>query len=284
MLVNLLTDLAPALAVALRPPDPEAVGTLLAEGPEASLGSALTEEVAVRAAATTAGATAAWLAARMTGRRARARTIGLAALVGTELGQTLLVGGRSPSVAIAGLASAGVLVGIVQTPGVSQFFGCTPIGPVGWAIAGSSSVAATAGSLLLPPAGRHILPVIRSLGESAEAQQAVALLTGRGPKTPPPGPAGPQPRSAPVRATAGRPATTSAAAAPARAAAERAATTSAPAAPEQRRRPTRPRAKPVPAATPASRRRREARPPAKPAPAAGGRARNGAARPGKRQA
>ena len=184
LLVNLLTDLAPALAVALRPPDPEAVGTLLAEGPEASLGSALTEEVAVRAVATAAGATAAWLAARMTGRRARARTIGLAALVGTELGQTLLVGGRSPTVAIAGLASAGVLVGIVQTPGVSQFFGCTPIGPVGWAIAGSSSVAATAGSLLLPPAGRRILPVIRSLGESAEAQQAVSLLTGRGTKAP----------------------------------------------------------------------------------------------------
>ncbi len=202
LLVNLLTDLAPALAVALRPPDPEAVGTLLAEGPEASLGSALTEEVAVRAAATTAGATAAWLAARMTGRRARARTVGLAALVGTELGQTLLVGGRSPTVAIAGLASAGVLVGIVQTPGVSQFFGCTPIGPVGWAIAGTSSVAATAGSLLLPPAGRHILPVIRSLGESAEAQHAVALLTGRGTEAPPPGPAEPQPRSAPLRSAA----------------------------------------------------------------------------------
>jgi cation-transporting ATPase I len=184
LLVNLLTDLAPALAVALRPPDPEAVGTLLAEGPEASLGSALTEEVAVRAVATTAGATAAWLAARMTGRRARARTIGLAALVGTELGQTLLVGGRSPTVAIAGLASAGVLVGIVQTPGLSQFFGCTPLGPVGWGIAVSSSVAATAGSLLLPSAGQHILPVIRSLGDSADAQQAVALLTGRSAKAP----------------------------------------------------------------------------------------------------
>ena len=67
LLVNLLTDLAPALAVALRPPDPESASTLLAEGPEASLGSALTEEVAVRAVATAAGATAAWLGARATG-------------------------------------------------------------------------------------------------------------------------------------------------------------------------------------------------------------------------
>ena len=69
LLVNLLTDLAPALAVALRPPDPGSASTLLAEGPEASLGSALTEEVAVRAVATAAGATAAWLGARATGRR-----------------------------------------------------------------------------------------------------------------------------------------------------------------------------------------------------------------------
>ena len=69
LLVNLLTDLAPALAVALRPPDPGSASTLLAEGPEASLGSALTEEVAVRAVATTAGATAAWLGARATGSR-----------------------------------------------------------------------------------------------------------------------------------------------------------------------------------------------------------------------
>jgi cation-transporting ATPase I len=39
-LVNLLTDLAPALAIALRPPDTSAGAALLAEGPEASLGAA----------------------------------------------------------------------------------------------------------------------------------------------------------------------------------------------------------------------------------------------------
>jgi cation-transporting ATPase I len=26
-----------------------------------------------------------------------------------------------------------VLAGVIQTPGLSQFFGCTPLGPVGWA-------------------------------------------------------------------------------------------------------------------------------------------------------
>src|SRR5262249_39746591 len=56
LLVNLLTDLAPALAIALRPPHAASPETLLDEGPETSLGSALTGEVALRAAATTAGA------------------------------------------------------------------------------------------------------------------------------------------------------------------------------------------------------------------------------------
>jgi cation-transporting P-type ATPase I len=150
LLVNLLTDLLPAVTVALRTPRPGTAQSLLAEGPDTSLGSALTEEIAVRAAATGAAASVAWLAARMTGSPARARTVGLASLVGAQLGQTLLVGGRSPAVAAASLASLGALVAIVQTPGVSQFFGNTPIGPVGWSIAAIAAGTATAGSALLP--------------------------------------------------------------------------------------------------------------------------------------
>jgi magnesium-transporting ATPase (P-type) len=176
LLVNLLTDLAPAVAIALRAPPGEQAGPLLAEGPDTSLGSALTEEVAVRAVATGAAASSAWLAARVTGRPARARTVGLAAVVGAELGQTLLVGGRSPAVAAACLASTGVLVAVVQTPGLSQFFDCTPLGPVGWGIAAGSSAAATAGSLLLPRLGRSLAPALRSLADSPEAAQMGAVV------------------------------------------------------------------------------------------------------------
>ncbi len=167
LLVNLLTDLAPALTIAIRGPGDDIANDLLAEGPDASLGTALTEEVAVRAVATGAAASGAWLAGRISGRPARARTIGLAALVGTELGQTLLVGGRSPAVAAAGLVSTGALVAIVQTPGLSHFFGCTPLGPVGWSIAATSSAAATAGSLLLPRLGHVVAPVLASVISSA---------------------------------------------------------------------------------------------------------------------
>jgi calcium-translocating P-type ATPase len=154
LLVNLLTDLAPALAIALRRPDAAATDSVLAEGPETSLGAALTHEIAVRAGATTAGATAGWIAARFTGRSQRARTVALAALVGTQLGQTLLVGRRSPAVVAASLGSAAVLVAVVQTPGVSQFFGCTPVGPVGWGIAVTAAAGATLAAAALPDLAR----------------------------------------------------------------------------------------------------------------------------------
>jgi len=48
------------------------------------------------------------------------------------------------------VVSAGALFAVVQIPGVSQFFGCTPLGPVGWGIATGSAAAATAGSVVLP--------------------------------------------------------------------------------------------------------------------------------------
>jgi cation-transporting ATPase I len=146
LLVNLMTDVAPGLAIAVRAPRDLSPEDLLREGPDASLGSALQHAITVRAAATTVGAGMAWTAARVTGRARRASTVALAGLVGSQLGQTLVSGGRDPLVALAALGSTILLVGIVQTPGVSQFFGCTPLGPVGWGLAaGSSAVATTLG-------------------------------------------------------------------------------------------------------------------------------------------
>ncbi|MFI6493249.1 HAD-IC family P-type ATPase [Streptomyces sp. NPDC050564] len=151
LLVNLFTDLAPAMAVALRPPKPEAAERMLHEGPEVSLGTALSEEMVCRAVATTLGATAGWLAARFTGRATRARTVALVALVGAQLGQTLLVGGRSRAIVISSLGSLAALAAVVQTPVLSHFFGCTPLGPIAWSIALSAAAGATVSSLFLPP-------------------------------------------------------------------------------------------------------------------------------------
>jgi len=157
LLVNMLTDLLPSMAIALAatPTDPaERRALLTAEVP--SLGAPLLRDIAIRGATTGAGALTAYQIGRFTGRRRRASTIALAALVGTQLGQTLLVGGRNPLVLATGLGSAAALAAIIQIPGLSQFFGCTPLGPVAWiTVAGCSTgatiLAAVAPRLLPPP-------------------------------------------------------------------------------------------------------------------------------------
>jgi len=150
LLVNLLTDAAPAMAIAVRQPTRPSPEQLLREGPEASLGGPLVRDIAWRATITAAGASGAWLAARATGSRAHASTVAMTALVGAQLGQTLLVGARDPVVLAVGLGSASLLAGTVQTPGLSHFFGCRPLGPLGWGISGAAAGAATAGAWLLP--------------------------------------------------------------------------------------------------------------------------------------
>ncbi|WP_018385653.1 cation-translocating P-type ATPase [Wenjunlia vitaminophila] len=156
MLVNLLTDLAPALAIAIRRPSTQVGERLLSEGPDRSLGTALTNEVLLRATATATGATLAWAGARLTGRNRRSSTVALAALVGTQLSQTMLTGGLDRKVLVASLGSAALLAGVIQTPGVSHFFGCTPLGPVGWGIALGSVASATALSAALTPVARRL--------------------------------------------------------------------------------------------------------------------------------
>jgi cation-transporting ATPase I len=151
LVVNMFTDLLPSMALALAPTpaEPGARTALLAADPP-SLGRPLLRDIAVRGALTSAGALVAWQLARATGSHRRAGTVGLAALVGAELGQTLLLGGRHPLVLLTGVGSAAVLAAIIQIPGVSQFFGCTPLGPVGWAIVLGCSAAATLASVVLP--------------------------------------------------------------------------------------------------------------------------------------
>jgi magnesium-transporting ATPase (P-type) len=150
LLVNLLTDVAPAMAIALRPPAPRSHQSLAHEGPDASLGHLLNRQIAARAVVTALGASTAWGIGRFTGTRARANTVGLVALVGTQLGQTLVSGRMSRPVVVTGVASAAVLALIVQTPGLSHAFGCRPLGPLGWGTAVGASAAATLGSVYLP--------------------------------------------------------------------------------------------------------------------------------------
>lgn len=156
LLVNLLTDLAPALAVALRPPHADSAAALLAEGPEASLGPALTREVGLRAAATTVGSGAAWIAARTLGFGAAAATIGLVALVATQLGQTLTAGGPGWGVLLSSALSVAALAAVVQSPALSLFFGSVPLSALGWVLAGSVSAAVVLLAALASQRGRYL--------------------------------------------------------------------------------------------------------------------------------
>jgi cation-transporting ATPase I len=150
LLVNLLTDVAPAMAIALRPPSVERLEALACEGPDASLGKPLNRDIAARAIVTATGAGMAWTAARIFGSAESASTVGLLALVGTQFGQTITSGGFSRPVITTSLLSSALLFGIVQTPGVSQFFGCRPLTPVGWGMALGSSVLATTLAVSFP--------------------------------------------------------------------------------------------------------------------------------------
>jgi cation-transporting P-type ATPase I len=168
LLVNLLTDMFPALAVAVTPQfdEPEAdeydteeeadearrayQRSVLTE-PTPSLDAPLMRQIVTRGAVTAAGATAAWAIGRWTpGTERRTATMGLTALVTTQLAQTLLTRRHSPLVVATALGSSAVLVAIVQTPGVSHFFGCTPLGPVAWTGVAGATAAATGLSVLAP--------------------------------------------------------------------------------------------------------------------------------------
>ncbi len=162
LLVNLLTDMFPALAMAVaaprRNPPTDGEGPLaehplqgvLLAGPQRGFTASVRRLVIVRGIATTAGATGAWATGRLTGPRGRAGTMGLAALITTQLGQTAWMGRRSPLVLATTAGSLAVLVAVVQTPGVSRFFGCTPLDPLAWGIVLTSAAAGTAGAEIVP--------------------------------------------------------------------------------------------------------------------------------------
>ncbi|MGC5013279.1 HAD-IC family P-type ATPase [Streptosporangium sp. DT93] len=147
LLVNLLTDMLPAMAVAARPPAATSPERLLQEGPEASLGASLTRDIQLRAVTTAGAAGAAWAIGRLTGTRGRADTMGLVALVATQLLQTLVMGSRDRMVVLASLVSLAVLGLTVSVPGLCRFFGCHFLGPAGWAVALSSAAASTAAAM-----------------------------------------------------------------------------------------------------------------------------------------
>ena len=150
----------------MRPPPDLDPARLLAEGPDRSFDPALTEAIAVRGIAMGLAGTGGYFAGRVTGTIQRARTITLLSMVGAQLGQTANARPRDPVVVGGSLAAAALLLGIVETPGVSAVFGCRPVGPVGLAIAGTAATVGTVATLLLPAVLRRFRAVRRTRSRS----------------------------------------------------------------------------------------------------------------------
>ncbi|MEU6403372.1 cation-translocating P-type ATPase [Streptomyces sp. NPDC046985] len=173
LMVNLFTDLFPAMAVAVTPK--EDIEQARAGSPEDAVGGVLGEplirQIRHRALTTCLGAVAAWLIGRFTaGTARRSSTMALCGVVGAQLAQTLLDRRDSTLVRVTSLGSAAALVALVQTPGVSRLFGCTPLGPVAWAGVAAAIALALAGQRALPlleEAIERLLPAAERLADRA---------------------------------------------------------------------------------------------------------------------
>ncbi|MGW1134083.1 HAD-IC family P-type ATPase [Streptomyces griseoluteus] len=156
LLVNLFTDLFPAMAVAVTPKDGDEteVRNRTASPEDAAggvLGAPLIRQIRHRALTTALGAVTAWLIGRFTpGTASRASTMALCGVVGTQLVQTLLDRRDSTLVRVTALGSAAVLVAVIQTPAVSHLVGCSPLGPVAWAGVAVAIATALAAQRTLP--------------------------------------------------------------------------------------------------------------------------------------
>jgi calcium-translocating P-type ATPase len=142
LVVNLITDALPALAVVLQRPEHRHLAGLAREGVSA-LDASLRTDVLRRGAATALPALGAYLLARGTVGAAAAGPVAFGGIVGNQLAQTLDAGwveGRvSPSVAGAVGGSAGLLAATLALAPLRNILGLAAPGPLGWALIGASA-------------------------------------------------------------------------------------------------------------------------------------------------
>lgn len=156
LLVNLFTDLFPAMAVAVTPKHgEEAAARSETASPEDAAGGVLGEplirQIRHRALTTALGAVTAWLIGRFTpGTARRSSTMALCGVVGTQLAQTLLDRRDSTLVRVTAVGSGAALFTVIQIPVISHVLGCTPLGPVAWAGVAAAIALAVAGQRTLP--------------------------------------------------------------------------------------------------------------------------------------
>jgi magnesium-transporting ATPase (P-type) len=154
--VNLVTDVLPAMAVAIQPPEHRNLAALAREGTEA-LDRPLRRDIGQRAFATAVPSLAAYAAAARRLGPDAARGVGFGAICATQLALTVadgaVAGGLSRSVAAAVIATGGILVGALALPPARAFLGFGPLGATGWLLIAASTAGTAVLSHLLAARG-----------------------------------------------------------------------------------------------------------------------------------
>jgi magnesium-transporting ATPase (P-type) len=143
--VNLVTDVLPAVAVAVQEPEHRDLTKLRREG-TAALDAPLRNDIVRRGVATALPTLAAYLLAARAWGPLPARTVAYTSVVTTQLGQTLdlgRAGGRlTPAVTRAAAGSLGVLAATLWIPALRALLGLAPLTLPGLAASGVASLGA----------------------------------------------------------------------------------------------------------------------------------------------
>ncbi|HET8706083.1 MAG TPA: cation transporting ATPase C-terminal domain-containing protein, partial [Pseudomonadales bacterium] len=146
---------------------------LLKEGPEASLGEALTRDIEWRAVFTTAVTSVSWALARGT---PQASTVALMSLISSQLGQAIIAGHGSRTVLGSSVAALVLMGVIVQTPGLSRFFGCQPLDARSWINVLGSMGITIGGSLVMPSVARVLGDISSAISQRLKDELAEEIL------------------------------------------------------------------------------------------------------------
>jgi magnesium-transporting ATPase (P-type) len=171
LIVNLITDAPPCLAVVLQRPQHRNLAGLAREGLEA-LDKGLRRDVFRRGVATAVPSLGAYLLTHSMAGPLQAGAVAFASVICTQLAQTLDVGrvegtlSRSVVGAVGG--SFGLLASSVHLPPLRNFLGLTAPSAFGWGMVALSSAAAVAISRLISAAG--------TFAPSAAAEPVPVLL------------------------------------------------------------------------------------------------------------
>jgi calcium-translocating P-type ATPase len=155
--VNLVTDVLPALSVAVQHPEHRDLAGLSREGTEA-LDEPLRRGIAYRGLATSLPSFVAYALGSRTADPARRRAVAFTSIVGTQLAQTLDLGraeGRLSRQVVGAVAGSGAFVGAcLAFPPLQSFLGLAVPTPFGLLLCGSAALAAVALSRGLNPDNR----------------------------------------------------------------------------------------------------------------------------------